>query len=139
MIEIAAPSIEQINNCWDEISPLLSLAIDYSNGELDLESVKSRINSGEVMVAAVFNDGNLIAAVTFEQVVFETGKRVLNIQLAGGTDIDLWFDGVENLANALAERYLCDDIYIIGRKGWVRKMKSLGYTEVHTVLRKEVK
>lgn len=139
MIQIAAPSIDQINACWDELSSLLQKAIDYSNGELDIDSVKERILSGEIMVVVVFKDGNLIAAVTFEQIEFQTCKRVLNIQLAGGTDIELWFHDVEKIANGLAERYHCSDVYIIGRKGWVRKMKSLGYSEVHTILHKEVK
>lgn len=139
MIEIAAPSLEQINECWDEISTLLQKAVEHSNNEISIESVHSRINNGEIMVAVVFENGNLIAVTTFEQVQFETGKRVMNIQLAGGTNVDAWFTQIEQLADSLAKRYNCDDVYIIGRKGWVKKMKSLGYSEVHTILHKEVK
>ena len=138
MIEVAAPSLEQINECWGEISSLLQKAIDYSNGEIDVNILHQRINEGAVMVAVVFDSRKLVAVSTFEQIEFDTGKRVLNIQLAGGENVESWFEHIEALAYSLAKRYECDDVYIIGRKGWVKKMKHLGYSEVHTILHKEV-
>lgn len=138
MIEVAAPSLDQINECWGEISTLLQKAIDYSNGEIDIDVLHQHVNDGSVMVAVVFENGNLVAVTTFEQIEFETGKRVMNIQLAGGENVESWFEHIEALAYSLAKRYSCSDVYIIGRKGWVKKMKHLGYSEVHTILHKEV-
>lgn len=139
MIEIACPSLEQINACWDEISPLIQRACDHSNGELSTDVILRCINEGSLMLVVVYEDKKLTAAVTFEQTNFETGKRVMNIQVAAGDNVDAWFHQIEQLAESLAKRYQCDDIYIIGRKGWAKKMKHLGYSEVHTILHREVK
>lgn len=139
MITITLPKLEHIVAHWNQIAPFLEKGIEFSNGEICIESIKEKLIDREIMLSVVFKDEQMIAAVTFEQITFDTGKRVLNIQLAGGDYLDEWFAQMEQLANDLAKHYSCEDIYIIGRKGWVKQMKRLGYSEVHTVLHKEVK
>ena len=74
----------------------------------------------------------------FDIIDFESGIRALNIQCAGGDILDEWFEQIEAIANSLAKEHGCKNIYIIGRAGWARKMKGLGYKTIHTVIAKEV-
>lgn len=139
MIHIQFPTPDVAINHWDELSPLLQLGIDYSNGELNDEVVKSKVEKGEIIVAAVYDNENLIAALVYEMIYFDTGKKAVNIQLAGGERLDEWFHQASEIAEYIAKERGADDVYIIGRPGWQRKLKQLGYETVHTVLHKGVK
>lgn len=138
MIKIAIPTPEIIFECWDLIKPYLIQAIDESNGELDIDVIKKRIESKEVLLATVFDDSKLIAVCSFEMTTFESGKKVVHIQCAGGDDMDKWFEQIDNIATELAKTQDCLEVYIVGRKGWERQMKHLGYKHVHTIISKEV-
>jgi hypothetical protein len=139
MIHIQFPPPELAIQHWDELYKFLSLAVDASNGELDEVSVKNQVEDGDLLAAAVYDDQTLIAVVAFELLLFTTDKRVMNIQLAGGDNLEVWFERMDEVAQALAKARDCSEVYIVGRPGWQRKLKQLGYQTVHTVLRKEVK
>ncbi len=124
---------------WEELYQFLKLGVDHSNGELDEATVKEQVASGNLLVAAVYDESRLVAAVAFEMITFTTGKKVINIQLAGGDSLDAWFEQMDEIAQLIAKARDCDDVYIVGRAGWQRKLKQLGYQTVHTVLHKEVK
>lgn len=139
MIHIQFPQPALAIQHWDELYAFLKLAVDHSNGELDEVSVKNQVEDGDLLVAAVYDDQTLVAVVAFELLLFTTGKRALNIQLAGGASLDDWFERMDEVANALAKARDCSEVYIVGRAGWQRKLKQLGYKVAHTVLHKEVK
>lgn len=138
MIHVALPHPDDVIRHWDEIAPFIQLAVYESNGELTLESVRLKVEAKEIAIATVYSDDQLVAAISFDIIDFESGLRVLNIQCAGGTFMDDWFEQVEAISNSLAKQHNCSKVYIIGRAGWVRKMKHLGYSVAHTVLTKEV-
>lgn len=139
MIHIQFPPPELAIQHWDELYHFLGKAVDQSNGELDEVSVKNQVEDGDLLAAAVYDDQKLVAVVAFELLLFTTGKRVMNIQLAGGDSLDDWFERMDEVAQALAKARDCSEVYIVGRAGWQRKLKQLGYQTVHTVLRKEVR
>lgn len=138
MIQIALPPPEIVLQHWDDVAPFLQRAVDYSNGELSVDILKQRVAERDVVVATVFDDGKLISVISFDTLNFETGMKALNIQCAGGERIDEWYEDIEKIANELAKKNGCSHVYIIGREGWMRKMKHLGYKTVHTVIAKEV-
>lgn len=139
MIHFQYPNPALAIQHWDELYAFLKLGVEHSNGELDEDSIYGQVQDGNLLIAAVYDEANLIAVVAFELTVFTTGKRVINIQLAGGESLDSWFEMMDEVAQAIAKSRECDDVYIVGRAGWQRKLKQLGYQTVHTVLHKEVK
>lgn len=139
MIHVQFPPPELSMEHWDELYVKLKLAVDHANGELDEPSVKNQVEDGDLLLAAVYEDETLMAVVAFELLLFHTGKRVLNIQLAGGEGLDVWFERMDEVAQNIGRARDCSEVYIVGRAGWQRKLKQLGYETVHTVLRKEVK
>lgn len=139
MIRFMFPTPEQCIIHWDEIIVLLQPAIDESNGELTERDVMEKLVEGSIVLAAVYDEETLIAVVVYEMICFDSGKKVINIQLAGGERLDEWFKQAVDIANYIALERGADDIYVIGRQGWQRKLKQLGFEVVHTVLHKEVK
>lgn len=139
MINIAIPTTDMIEACWGDIEPFIIKAVDESNGELDIASIKEKIRCKELLLATIFKERKLIAAVSFEVNEFESGMRALHINLAGGDDMDLWYEDIDKLANDLAKMQNCTQIYIVGRKGWERQLKHLSYKHVHTIISREVR
>lgn len=139
-VRIAMPNYLDVIRCWHEVEPFIQKAVDESNGELSVDSIKERVQSKELVVLTIYDlsIGKLIAVVTLDMVTFDTGIKVLNIQCAGGERVDEWFNEVDVIANAVAKRHDCSKIYVIGRNGWVRKLRNNGYYPVHTVISREV-
>lgn len=138
MIEIAIPKLEILDAVWPEVEPYFQLAVDESNGEIDIKSIKSKVLKKELLVATIFEDGDLIAVCSFEITNFESGKRVLSIHTAGGSKQELWVKKIDEMASELAKMHNCSHVYIIGRKGWEKIMKPLGYNHTNTIIAKEV-
>lgn len=138
MIRIALPHPDDLLLHWEEIAPYIQKACDESNGELTTNVVKCKLEQRKLVLAVVYDDDKLVAVVSYDIIDFESGMRVLNIQAAGGELMDEWFEQVEAIANSLAKEHDCQQIYIIGRVGWARKMKGLGYKTIHAVIAKEV-
>lgn len=139
-VKIAMPNYLDVIRCWHEIEPFIQKAVDESNGELTTDSIKEKVANKEVIVLTIYDlsIAKLIAVTTFDMVTFESGIRVLNIQCAGGERVDEWFAEVDAIANCVAKRHDCSKIYVIGRNGWARKLKPIGYAPVHTVISREV-
>lgn len=135
------PTGDQIAQHWGEISPFVDMAVQQSNGELNLEHILAQIIDGFIKVITVFDSddgGRLIAVITIEKTTFPSGKRIMNIQCAGGSDLDIWFHEVDEIISEIARREECTALYITGRAGWVRKLKGIGYKPIHTVICKEI-
>lgn len=139
MINIYMPKYDVAIECWGAIAPFIEKAARESNDELDMDVIKDKVAKNAVLIAAIYDDDVMIAAVGFELFTYESGKRVLHILAAGGERVDEWFNQIEQIATELGKAEDCDAVYIIGRKGWERKLKHLGYNHVHTIIGKELK
>lgn len=123
---------------WHTVSHMIQMAIEHSNGEMDLGEVLDRLLKNEMILLTVSEEDNIIAALTVEKRDFPSGKSILNITTAGGADLDLWVDEIDKVTNELAKEHGCSEIYIVGRPGWMRKLKNIGYERIHTVVSKKV-
>lgn len=135
---VSAIKKEMIPVMWPLVEEHLQRAIDQSNGELDKDDVFSRMVRGNMLLITLSRQTDIVAALALEQRDFDSGKKVLNITLAGGSESDNWIDKMDEVTQQLGKDYGCDEIYIVGRAGWVRKLKRIGYGIVHTVVSKKV-
>lgn len=140
MIQIAFPTPLDVLRFWPEIEPFVQMAIDHSNGEFSMEGIQKRIENKEIAVCTIFDSDirKLIAVITFEMTNFDSGMKILTIQCAGGARMDEWIPQIDSIAISMARRHGCQKVYIVGRKGWERKLRDIGYEHAHTVLSKEV-
>ena len=123
---------------WPTISPMIDMAIEHSNGELCNETMLNRIINNDMLLLTVSNDNDIVAVLTLERRDFPSGKSILNITTAGGKDLDLWFEKIDETVCKLAEEQGCQEVYIVGRPGWQRKLKKLNYAPIHSVVSKKV-
>ena len=124
-----------VDKFWPVIEKSVTDAIEHSNGELDIDVLKSQIKDGRIYLLVVTDvQGNVYASSTMEQREFESGKKVLNITTTGGSGMEHWVHKVIEAAKGLADQLGCDEVYIVGRLGWTRVLKPLGFKPVHQVL-----
>lgn len=137
-ITVSVANPKSIPMLWPLVSPQIEMAIEHSNKELTLESIYERLESTEMILLTVMEEGNVMAVLTLEKNHYPSGKITLNVTTTGGADMHLWLDKALGLCESIADQQGCDEIYIIGRAGWSRVLKDKGFDTVHTVLSKKV-
>lgn len=104
----------------------LGAALRYAHGTHTIEDVEAGLESGALGLLAGERSALVVEVVTYPR------KRILNVFLAGGDmdDVKAWNDPLAKLAKG----HDCSDITLAGRRGWVRALKDIGWSEVCTTV-----
>ena len=137
-IIVSAITPKMIPVVWHMVSPMIEMAIEHSNGELDLDHMYKRLLDSEMVLLTISEGDRIVASLTVEKRDFPSGKRIMNITTAGGADLHLWMADLDGIMDQLAIEHGCSEIYIVGRPGWLRLLKDIGYERIHTVVSKKV-
>ena len=116
---------------WDEVSEFLEPACSTSFGQDTIKTLRASLMSGNEGLFVIEDGGDIIGAVTYEVITYDTGLRVLAINYAGGVNMDSQMPAVIDMFHALKRHFMCDRVRITGRKGWIRYMKQFGFTDTH--------
>jgi len=136
---IAAVPQTMIGLIWDRVVPHLEKPISLSHGEVTLDSIKRRLISGDVLLITISRESEIIAVNTVEVRESESGLRALFIPLIGGSEMNEWMDRFLDIVKAIAKDLNCTELRgIAARKGWMRKLKPLGWSEVSTIIKCDV-
>jgi hypothetical protein len=116
---------------WERCSPWIEAALDHAGGTHSLADVRGMLASGEARMWA----GKACALVaTIEQ----TPQRTMLLLWLAGGDLDELVSIWRAEAEAWGSEKGCTTSLLIGRRGWVRALKSHGYTPHACVLMKEL-
>ena len=137
-IVIGAIKPELVDIVWPLVHQHILMATQFSNDELNVDQIKESIKNGVVLLLVVYKDGKIIASCTIEKRTFDSGKVVVHISTLGGSEMELWADKMDKAIESVALEQGCNELYIIGRKGWDKYLKKRGYNHVHTVLCKKI-
>lgn len=123
---------------WPIIEPMISKAIDRCHGETSAEYVKQDLIDGADRLLLVTEDENPLAAIMLS-ISQRPTKKVLHVSLAGGEQMEKWFDAGIPVVERVAQEVGADAVYVMGRKGWIRKLEKHGYSVYSTLIGKELK
>lgn len=123
---------------WKDISPFLQDAIDESAGELSLQNIKQRIEDTTAIALCVLDEDTLYAVGILESVTYPSSKKVLGIICLGGTKMEDWVEAIDEAIGSIAEEQGCHEVRIVGRPGWVKALKKLGWESTHVILSKRI-
>jgi hypothetical protein len=134
--KIAAIPITMLEYVWKDVEKELQRAVDTAHGEATIESVKRNLLSGDVLLLTVIDEDNkIIATLTMEIRVMESGLRCLVFPMIGGHRAHEWVDQFLNVAKNLAIEYNCSELRgFATRKGWMRMLEPKGFKEAHVVM-----
>ena len=112
------------------VSDILS-AMHYSNGERSFSDLIHEIARGEKQIWVHSTDDEFNATVVTQVSQFPSKKTCEILYLGGDKAVEFVTDisAIEDWAREQG----CDDIQAIGRRGWVKALAPLGYSERYTI------
>lgn len=128
--------ITDIDTFWQEVEPFINKALEYNHGEFTTEDIYGWLKNQKMQLWVVHENGIQAAAVT--EVVIYPRKKIVRILALAGNGFDEWSDDLQALFEFWGKKLDADGIEIIGRRGWIKKLEKYGYSEAHTVLKKEL-
>lgn len=121
---------------WEQIAPHLEKVIPLANEEVTLEGVKLALLSGREMALLICRDEHVVAVHTLEVKYFDTGLRVLFINLIGGSEMDNWFEQYVLVMRAIAKDLNCTEVRGCAvRDGWLKYLNAMGFKKISTIVR----
>lgn len=118
---------------WPHISQHIEAALDY--GWNTPEEVLALIENAQAQCWFAF-DGDKVWGVWVTRIEQSSRGRFCLVWLAGGEKSNQWIPLVTEHTEKWAREQGCENMQIVGRKGWVKKMPDYKWTAV--VLRKEL-
>jgi len=135
---VTAVPISLIPYIWKDVKQFLQDAIDESNGETNIEITYADLMSGECMLLLVYKDGVAYGAINLRRRQFDTGKDALFVTLLGGINMQSWIRDAQEVGLKAAKELGCTEMYCVGRAGWEKVLKDVGYKRAYTILSYEV-
>lgn len=133
--KIAALPQTLVDPLWPNLEPHLARVVELVSDETSLEIVKQKAISGEVLILVVVKGPDIIAVLTGDIRDYDTGLKVMHIGMLGGDDFFEWRNQMQDVLVAISMDFCCDQVRIVGRKGWQRALKDIGWEEQYTVMK----
>lgn len=136
---ISAVPITLVDVVWPQCIEHIQRVVDRAHGEITLDSVKSRLMTGNSLLVTISKGVEIVACNILEVRVMDSGLRALYIPITGGHDLDQWMPRFLEVAKAIGKDYKCKELRGLAvRKGWMRVLKQYNWEEVHTVIKCDI-
>ena len=120
---------EHIEFIWPKVREMLAPAIERAHGRWTEQDVLDQLLSGKQFLWLAYrNDGAISSAVT-TLISQYPSARLLGIQFAGGTDMQLWSASGMAVMKKFAADMGCSGIETGGRSGWGRYLERFGFKQ----------
>lgn len=119
---------------WDEVEPMLQMALDKTGGEYDNSDIKTLLSNREALLWTVGTQDR-IHAVFVTQIHIYPSKRIGVVMLGAGDGLKFWRDIIHVFTRYFKDEG-CDYFDIIGRKGWLKTYQDDGFYEQYVTIRK---
>lgn len=137
-ITVSAVPTPLIDVVWNDVEPLLAMAIGTNKGRYTTDSVR-RALEGEHLGLWVAMDGTVpIAALTTRVCEYPTGLRALCIDWIGGSRMSEWLPVAQPLMSEYARAHNCAHLEGYGRRAWGRVLGGYGWEPEYTAYRMEL-
>ena len=134
--------VEYVDRYWSDASALLERAVNGSRGRYNVESLYLEIVNGDSHLWVIFEgEDNIVSAFTTQFMHYPL-KMNLSVVFLGSDDSlgnfsGKWVDLMPELME-WAKFHGCNSIEVVGRRGWLRVFRDLGFKESYTMIEGEV-
>ena len=129
--------IPLVDMLWPDVEKLLTRSLDTAKGKFDLESVRTSILSGELVLWLVLDGDVPVAAITTRIIVYPR-RRALALDWIGGSRMKEWLPMAMETMRAHAKRNDCEHIEGYGRKAWGRWLEKYSWKPEYVAYRMEL-
>lgn len=128
-IQVRHIPTDEVRNWWPALGGYVNKAARRYHKDYDLDDMREAILDGDAALFGVFQNLKPIAAIVATEVRYPK-RKVLLIELVGGSNMDKWFDQALLLLTEHAISAGYGAIQALGRKGWHNYAKRANFTEV---------
>lgn len=137
--KVAAIPVTLIEALWDRLVPHLERVVAIVEDEINIDKVKEHAMNGDVLLVTICKGPDIIAVLTMDVRVFDTGIKALYLPMIGGDEMYEWADQFLTVAKAIAKDFGCTQLRgMAARKGWTRFVKERGWQESYMVIKCEL-
>ena len=119
---------------WADLKPHIQRVIDKCDCDDDVDSVMEKALSGRCQIWAIPDRKGVIITELQEP----KRHKQLFVYMVSGKDADEWLDDAEKELVEFAKYLGCDRIISMGREGWGKITKRLGYSPLYTCVVKRL-
>lgn len=114
---------------WPLVEPLLAPAIAMSGGRIDAESVQAWLKDSRYLLWVAHQDDMQIKAAFVTREAHYPCKRVLTIDICGGTQLKGWLPEADKVFRSHSRATGLDGVELVGRHDWARALKQFGWRQ----------
>lgn len=129
---------EGVETVWRFAEPFIKRALDHALGELSAQDIAQFCENRDMQLWMIVK-GTRVVGAGATQVVWYPKKKVCRIVALAGTEFDQWMDYAHAYIEAWAISQKLDEMEAFVRKGFVPKLKSIGYRHGYCVMAKSLK
>ena len=123
---------------WPLVKDYLDSAIEQSQGETNEELTKRDVIIGDAILIVIYKDATIYGAAVVRKRIFDTGVNAIFVSLLGGKNVEEWIDDAYFVAKEVGKDLDCTVMYCVGRAGWEKVLKHIGFTKAYTVLTNQI-
>lgn len=130
-------SPETLPVVWDLARPMFAADQEHWEEFATLESIYSDLALGRFQLWLMNSEDEFLLAMLTEIIVYPPTK-VMRILWMGGEELGVAIDQFLDFMELWAYRQGISTIYVMGRKGWVRLLRSRGYAQTQWIVSKDI-
>ena len=117
----------------------LDKVLPYTGGRYDKQDIINGVERKEFDLWIPINTENsTVDGVVVTQFTVYPRKKVFTILLCCGDNLNKWYDPAFEMLYSFANVHECDLAEVIGRKGWVRRLKDDGFKQSMWIVEREL-
>ena len=132
VVLVAQDDIEYV---WDEVAPLMDVALKHSEGELLTEDLVEHLDNDDLRLWVAMKNDKVIAAMITEIITYPR-KKILRVITLAGKYMDLWYDFLPSVEGYAISKQ-CSALEAWTRKGMTRKLKDWKHS--YDIITKDLK
>lgn len=122
---------------WNQARSMLVAGREHWEAFATLESLYSDLANGKFQLWLMNSDDEFLLAMLTEILVYPTTK-VMRILWMGGEELQVAIDQFFDFLELWAWRQGINSIDVVGRKAWVRLLRSRGYAQTRYIVSKDI-
>ena len=139
MYEVSGVPYYELSNILPKIDKYLDKVIPYTGGRYAREDILEGIENRILDLWVPINvEKNTVDGVVVTQFTVYPRKKVFTILLCCGDHLNKWYAPLFEMLYEVATYNNCNLAEVLGRKGWIRKLKDNGFKQTMWIVEREI-
>ena len=128
-LRVTLVPVAGVPKLWPVVRDMLELAVSRSGGRWTMHDVLEAILLGNQQLWVAYDANGTVQAACTTLITVYPNARFVGIQFLGGKAMSLWAEEGWNMMKKFAKDHACVGIEIIGRLGFEKTVKKLGFVK----------